>query len=377
MEKPEELFDRDREWQALWAFAADGRPGAKLAVVRGRRRHGKSVLLRALVDAGGGFYHQALEGTAAEQLRDLGAAIAARAGLPAALALPDWTAAVDALIGEQAVVESPVVLDEFSYLVAADASLPSTLQRALDERVPRGPSTRLVVCGSALSIMSSILVGSAPLRGRATVELPVRAFDYREAAAFQGTTDPRVAAQVYAVIGGVPGYSADLLDGDLPRTLADFDDWVVRAAVGRASAALRGAPPRRRPRRAGPLGLPQRARRPGGGRDHERTGRAAPAPQLDGGRAAAADPRRPGARRPARRPAARAPADVGGAGPAPAALGKRAAAGLDPPGAGPGRRDVAGRGRALADPDPRARGRGPRSGCGRVGSRRASAACGR
>lgn len=173
--------------------------------MRGRRRHGKSVLLRALVAATGDFYHQALEGTAAEQLHDLGAAIAARARLPAALALPDWTAALDALVGEHAAVPSPVVLDEFSYLVAADAALPSALQRALDERVRRGPSTRLVVCGSALSIMSSLLVGSAPLRGRATVELPVRPFDYRQAAAFQGIADPRVAAQVYAVIGGVPG----------------------------------------------------------------------------------------------------------------------------------------------------------------------------
>ncbi|CAN5177021.1 ATP-binding protein [soil metagenome] len=231
MEKPARLFDREREWEALTAFVWDARPGVKLAAVRGRRRHGKSVLLRALVEESGGFYHQALEGTAAEQLGDLGAAIAGRAGLPAALALPDWGSALDALLGEHAAVPSPVVLDEFSYLVAADASLPSVLQRTLDDRARRGPPTRLVVCGSALSIMSSLLVGSAPLRGRATVELPIRPFDYRQAAAFQDIADPRVAAQVYAVIGGVPGYSADLLDDDLPRTRADFDAWAVRGPL--------------------------------------------------------------------------------------------------------------------------------------------------
>ncbi|CAN5890194.1 ATP-binding protein [soil metagenome] len=231
MPKPDDVFDRVDEWSRLEAFATDRRPGARLAVVRGRRRHGKSVLLRALASTTDGFYHQALEGSSADQLRDLGAAVMRRLGLPAGVELADWSALLDALF-TVADRESPVViLDEFSYLVDAEPALPSLLQRALDARRRTGPPLRLIVCGSALSIMSTLLVGGAPLRGRASVELLVRAFDHVTAARFHAIDDPTLALRVFAVIGGVPGYSVDLLDEDLPRNIEDFDDWMVRGPL--------------------------------------------------------------------------------------------------------------------------------------------------
>ena len=51
MEKPPELFDRDAEWTDLVAFAQQRGPGIRLALVRGRRRQGKSFLLRRLTEA--------------------------------------------------------------------------------------------------------------------------------------------------------------------------------------------------------------------------------------------------------------------------------------------------------------------------------------
>lgn len=42
-------------------------------------------------------------------------------------------------------------------------------------------STRLVLCGSAMTFMG-VLSGSAPLRGRAGLDLTVPTFDYRQAA---------------------------------------------------------------------------------------------------------------------------------------------------------------------------------------------------
>ena len=55
MRKPGDMFDRDFEWVELVSFAADARPGATLGVVSGRRRQGKTFLLRALCQATGGF----------------------------------------------------------------------------------------------------------------------------------------------------------------------------------------------------------------------------------------------------------------------------------------------------------------------------------
>ncbi len=230
--KPDGLFDRQQEWDLLAGLAEDERPGPRLAVVRGRRRHGKSVLLRALCAAAGGLYHQAVEGTAVDQLGRLAATLESHLGVRPSL--PDWDAAVRLLLDTDA-LPRVIVLDELSYLIDADPALPSILQLALDDRVRRGRAVRLVLCGSALSVMSRLLVGSAPLRGRAAVELPLRPFDHRSAAAFRRHDDPLVALQVHAVLGGVPGYSVDLLDGDVPSGSDDIDAWMARGplAVGR------------------------------------------------------------------------------------------------------------------------------------------------
>ncbi len=50
--RPAEMFARDREWEALTRFATDPAPsGARLGVVSGRIRQGKTFLLRALCQA--------------------------------------------------------------------------------------------------------------------------------------------------------------------------------------------------------------------------------------------------------------------------------------------------------------------------------------
>src|ERR1019366_1760354 len=51
IEKPSHVFDRDREWAALADFTADARPEATLGLVSGRRRQGKTDLLRSLAAA--------------------------------------------------------------------------------------------------------------------------------------------------------------------------------------------------------------------------------------------------------------------------------------------------------------------------------------
>ncbi len=230
--KPGGLFDRDREWGALARFVENDRIGPTLAVVHGRRRHGKSTLLRGLAAATGGFYHQALEGAAAEQLRDLGRTYAQHVGLPVPPAFGDWQEAVDALMALPGDGPVLVVLDEFPYLLASSPGLSSLFQRVIDERKGTGSRIRLVLCGSAMTVMSSLLAGQAPLRGRASTEVGVGPFTFREAAAFAGLShQPRVALQVHAVCGGVPGYYTDMLGGDVPSGTDDFDDWMVRGPL--------------------------------------------------------------------------------------------------------------------------------------------------
>jgi uncharacterized protein len=54
--KPDRVFDRDREWDALGRFATSTSPDVRLGIVSGRRRQGKTFLLDALVEVVGGFF---------------------------------------------------------------------------------------------------------------------------------------------------------------------------------------------------------------------------------------------------------------------------------------------------------------------------------
>lgn len=59
--KPESLIARDDEWADLCRFVEGRRPGVAIAVVYGRRRQGKSYLLRRLCEAYGGRYVMAAQ----------------------------------------------------------------------------------------------------------------------------------------------------------------------------------------------------------------------------------------------------------------------------------------------------------------------------
>ena len=244
MEKPDGMFDRDREWAALTRFAADAQAGATLGVVSGRRRQGKSFLLEGLCEAARGFYFCASEGTEAEALAFLGAALGAFTGSAAPLRLDGWAEAIDALLGLGRDRPMPVVLDEFPYLAHASPSLPSLIQSAYGPRRTGRVSsrTRLLLCGSAMSFMGRILSGDAPLRGRAGLDMVVRPLDHQLAAAFWGLeADPSLALQVHAVLGGTPAYRREFVRNDVPADRDDFDAWVTRTVLDPASPLFREA----------------------------------------------------------------------------------------------------------------------------------------
>jgi hypothetical protein len=81
--KPADVFDRHAEWADLADFALSSLPGLRIAVVYGRRRQGKSYLLRRLTSAIGGLYHLATEQAEQVSLRRFGDSLAAWAGLSA------------------------------------------------------------------------------------------------------------------------------------------------------------------------------------------------------------------------------------------------------------------------------------------------------
>jgi AAA+ ATPase superfamily predicted ATPase len=229
--KPDKIFDRTAEWSALTSYAADPQPLPTLGVVSGRRRQGKTYLLAALAESMNGFYFAADEATAADALRRFSAALAEFSGSPVQFA--DWDSALAFLIAQASNRPAPLIIDEFPLLMRASPELPSLIQRHIDRHwsAGEGPAARLLLCGSAMSVMGGLLSGQSPLRGRAGLEIVVRPLPYREAATFWGIRDPQLAALVFSAVGGTPAYRRQFVRDDSPADMEDFDGWVCRTLL--------------------------------------------------------------------------------------------------------------------------------------------------
>jgi AAA+ ATPase superfamily predicted ATPase len=98
-----------------------------------------------------------------------------------------------------------VVLDEFSYLVEKDDSIPSVFQTVIDE-VLKDKNIMLIICGSSISMMESLLGYKNPLYGRKTGHMKIDFLKFKFLKEFfpQYTFEENI--RVYTILGGVPFY---------------------------------------------------------------------------------------------------------------------------------------------------------------------------
>lgn len=241
--KPPALFDREFEWGTLADFAGDDRPGATLGLVYGRRRQGKTLLVELLSEAAGGLVVTGLEQSAAQNRAAVGAAYARHRRIGAPVGFGGWKETIDELLalGEDSPHPQPVVLDEFPYLLASAPELASVIQAALSPRgrARRRSRARLILCGSAFSVMEGLLGGTAPLRGRASMELLVHPFDYRTAAGFWNVEGEwPLAVRLHALVGGTPAYRG-YAAGKRPASVGQLGRWATSHLLNPASAFFR------------------------------------------------------------------------------------------------------------------------------------------
>ncbi|MDX3641097.1 ATP-binding protein [Streptomyces sp. MB09-02B] len=237
-DKPQDVVDREREWALLTDFIGDPSPAMRLGIVSGRRRHGKSYLLQALSESLDGLYITAIrEEGRIPALQRFSDVIASHAGLHSgALSLPDWPAVLNSAMNVAARRSAVplLIIDELPYLLQHSPELPGFLQQLYDDHQRgEGIGARVILCGSAMSVMHELLSGTKPLRGRAVIDLRLGAFDYRASRRFWQIEDLHTALRVHSVLGGAPGYQP--IAGN-PTPNDGFDSWVSRTMLdpGRA-----------------------------------------------------------------------------------------------------------------------------------------------
>jgi AAA+ ATPase superfamily predicted ATPase len=193
-----EFVNRDAELRELDAAAKRG----GLLVVYGRRRVGKTRLLRQWLQSREGFYSQAIEAPRDLQLQQVFQDLSAR--LETQLVPKTWPELLEILALQKR--RWVLCLDEFPYLTAVDTSLPSQLQKWLDHALP--PGCVVILSGSSTRMMHDLFLHrAAPLYGRASKLLHVQPMDYTAFCQACGqAADNLDSFEKFACVGGIPKY---------------------------------------------------------------------------------------------------------------------------------------------------------------------------
>jgi AAA+ ATPase superfamily predicted ATPase len=205
------FYNRTDELESLQA--AYESPGHALFVVYGRRRVGKTALLKEFCADKPHLYFLAAQEAESRQREKFVEQIATHYDerVPQ---IDNWDDAFEYLGEKLAADPCVVVIDEFPYLVEENDSLPSYVQAFVDEQLQE-TDAMVVLCGSSVSTMESEVLGhESPLYGRRTGQLDLQPFSFEQARAVIDYSI-ETAIQSYAVTGGTPMYLT-LFDYDQP-----------------------------------------------------------------------------------------------------------------------------------------------------------------
>ncbi|MCG2810710.1 MAG: ATP-binding protein [Candidatus Aminicenantes bacterium] len=192
----------NREKEIVRLQQALSRETPQLIAVYGRRRCGKSTLLRHILTDDAIYF--------AADLRESPLQIAALAqqidkalpGFSKAI-YPDWETILSSL-NQSLRQRTSLCIDEFPYLVKHSPELPSVIQKIVDSNARQ--NLNIILCGSAQQMMHGMaLESSSPLFGRCNEVLRIEPMKICHMARYLNVSAVE-AVKEFAVWGGVPRY---------------------------------------------------------------------------------------------------------------------------------------------------------------------------
>lgn len=183
---------------------------AKLIIVYGRRRVGKSRLIKeSLRHEKQVLFFEGLEGKDQKEQIDQFLTDLARQTKRIKLDAKNWRQVFQGL-GET-ISQGPwvVVFDELPWMACGRSHLISDLKLFWD-RWADNKELSLILCGSVASFMTKHLVHSKALHNRKTLELCVQPLKPKEAGQFIKNRSLSEKAQAYMCLGGIPKYLEQL-----------------------------------------------------------------------------------------------------------------------------------------------------------------------
>lgn len=202
------FVDRKEELERLRGLYASDSQG-QLAVLYGRRRLGKTCLLRRFCMRLPHCYFMADRAGEVSQRKSLAIAMSTALGEPllGSVSYDDWYALFAAFDRFRPQNEKIVlILDEYQYICQVQPAFSSYIQKYWDEHWSKS-NILLILCGSVTSMMyQETMAQSAPLYGRASAQLLLRPLPYQYIKDFLPGFSNNELVRFYSLGGGVPRY---------------------------------------------------------------------------------------------------------------------------------------------------------------------------
>ena len=205
------FFGRKAELKALKELLI--KRSASLVVIRGRRRIGKSRLIKEFAKDLPKAYFSATpptkETTVKSQREDFARQMARELKIPLPRA-DDWGDLLWEIARQTEKDRHVVVIDEISWIASKDPTFLGKLKNAWDLHFSNNPKLILILCGSVSSWIEENILKSTAFFGRVSFNMQLKELPLKDCKKFWHKTNPKISSyeifKVLAITGGIPFY---------------------------------------------------------------------------------------------------------------------------------------------------------------------------
>ena len=184
-----------------------GTEGLSFSLIYGRRRVGKSELVKQLLKNTDvkSIYFECKQVTEESNVKSLSQVVSEVLELPK-LGYTDIESLLEYIFELAKKEKLTLVLDEYPYLRESVKGIDSIVQSVVD-KYRESSKCKFIILGSYVEVMKSLLEHSNPLYGRVDLTIHLKQMDYYESAMFYPGFSPEDKVRIYSVFGGIPAYN--------------------------------------------------------------------------------------------------------------------------------------------------------------------------
>lgn len=207
-----EFYGRENEKKKLHQMLQ--REGLQTGLIYGRRRVGKSELIKNVMKESSlpGIYYECKQTSEMNNVDSLASLLADYYHFPKP-SFESMEELLDYLFRKSTQETLILVIDEYPYLRKVVQGMDSILQGLIDH-YKDSADIKLILCGSYVDVMKSLLMSSDPLYGRVDLTINLQPMDYYDSSLFYSSFSNEDKVRLYSVFGGIPYYNR-LIDSSL------------------------------------------------------------------------------------------------------------------------------------------------------------------